>query len=177
MNHLIVAFASEAMSRRVSDALAAFSLPVRAVCRTGAEVLRAVEYMGGGAIICGAKLPDRTADQLYEDLDGQAEMLALAKPENWELCGNPHIFRVALPLSASQLAAAAQALIRREEQRQPARAGDADQALIRQAKALLQQQLGLSEPEAHRRLQRQSMAARQPMVRVAAEIIRKNQVP
>ena len=92
MNHLIVAFASEAMCRRVSDALAAFSLPVRAVCRTGAEVLRAVEFMGGGAVLCGAKLPDRTADQLYDDLEGQAEMLALAKPEYWELCGNPHIF-------------------------------------------------------------------------------------
>ena len=151
MNHLIVAFASEAMCRRVSDALAAFSLPVRAVCRTGAEVLRAVEFMGGGAVLCGAKLPDRTADQLYDDLEGQAEMLALAKPEYWELCGNPHIFRVALPINASEL------------------------AFVRQAKAQLQRQLGLSEPEAHRYLQKQSMALRRPMAQIAEEMLRKNQ--
>ena len=163
MNHLIVAFASEAMCRRVSDALAAFSLPVRAVCRTGAEVLRAVEFMGGGAVLCGAKLPDRTADQLYDDLEGQAEMLALAKPEYWELCGNPHIFRVALPVNASELASAVQA------------PNAADQAFVRQAKAQLQRQLGLSEPEAHRYLQKQSMALRRPMARIAAEMLRKNQ--
>lgn len=175
MNHLIVAFASEAMCRRVSDALAAFSLPVRAVCRTGAEVLRAVEFMGGGAVLCGAKLPDRTADQLYEDLEGQAEMLALAKPEYWELCGNPHIFRVALPINASELASAVQALIQREEQRQPGKANAADQAFVRQAKAQLQRQLGLSEPEAHRYLQKQSMALRRPMARIAEEMLRKNQ--
>ena len=48
---------------------------------TGAEVIRAVRYMGGGVVVCGVKLPDMTADQLYDDLEGDAYILAAAKPE------------------------------------------------------------------------------------------------
>ena len=48
-----------------------------------------------GAIDAAISENEDITDQLYDDLEGQAEMLALAKPEYWELCGNPHIFRVA----------------------------------------------------------------------------------
>ena len=80
MNHVIVAFESEGASKRVCEMLTAASVPVRAVCRTGAEVIRLVRYMGGGVVVCGVKLADTTADRLYEDLDGQVYVLAVGKP-------------------------------------------------------------------------------------------------
>ena len=80
MSRLIVAFESEVTRQRVCELFAASSFPVRASCRTGAEVLRAVHFMGGGVVVCGVKLADCTADQLYDDLDGLACMLVVAKP-------------------------------------------------------------------------------------------------
>ena len=68
MSRLIVAFESEATRQRVCELFAASSFPVRASCRTGAEVIRAAHFMGGAVVVCGVKLADCTADQLYSDL-------------------------------------------------------------------------------------------------------------
>ena len=57
MSRLIVAFESEVTRQRVCELFAASSFPVRASCRTGAEVLRAVHFMGGGVVVCGVVVP------------------------------------------------------------------------------------------------------------------------
>ena len=96
MNRLIVAFSSDTAVRRICAWLAQSGFPARTVCRTGAEVVRAVRYMGGGSVICAARLPDYTADELYDDLDGQADLLVIGKPEQLSDCENPAIRRLPL---------------------------------------------------------------------------------
>ena len=91
MNRLIVAFSSDTAAHRICAWLAQSGFPARTVCRTGAEVVRAVRYMGGGSVICAARLPDYTADELYDDLDGQADLLVIGKPEQLSDCENPAI--------------------------------------------------------------------------------------
>ena len=110
MSRLIVAFESEVTRQRVCELFAASSFPVRASCRTGAEVLRAVHFMGGGVVVCGVKLADCTADQLYDDLDGLACMLVVAKPNQLEMCENPRIFRLPLPVNQHDLTASVRML-------------------------------------------------------------------
>ena len=46
-----------------------------------------------------------------------------------------------------------------------------DKGLIEQAKTVLMEKLALSEPEAHRRLQRISMNRRMPMIKMAREVL------
>lgn len=171
MNHLIVAFETEAASRRVCELLAASSLPVRSVCRSGAEVLRMVQYMGGGVVICGVKLTDMTADQLYDDLDGQAFLLAAAKPEALEMCENPRIFRLPLPTNRYALAAAVQMLTQLEGMSASAHSRP-DQEIIQKAKILLETNGSMTEEEAHRYLQKRSMQSRRKMAEVAADVVR-----
>ncbi len=171
MNHLIVAFETEAASRRVCELLAASSLPVRSVCRSGAEVLRMVQYMGGGVVICGVKLTDMTADQLYDDLDGQAYLLAAAKPEALEMCENPRIFRLPLPTNRYALAAAVQMLTQLEGMSASAHSRP-DQEIIQKAKILLETNGSMTEEEAHRYLQKRSMQSRRKMAEVAADVVR-----
>ena len=50
MNRLIVAFSSDTAAHRICAWLAQSGFPARTVCRTGAEVVRAVRYMGGGSV-------------------------------------------------------------------------------------------------------------------------------
>ena len=145
MNRLIVAFSSDTAAHRICAWLAQSGFPARTVCRTGAEVVRAVRYMGGGSVICAARLPDYTADELYDDLDGQADLLVIGKPEQLSDCENPAIRRLPLPVNRYQLAEAAE--------------------------ALLQSARGMTEPEAHRYLQRRSMEAHRKMADTARLII------
>ena len=120
MNRLIVAFSSDTAAHRICAWLAQSGFPARTVCRTGAEVVRAVRYMGGGSVICAARLPDYTADELYDDLDGQADLLVIGKPEQLSDCENPAIRRLPLPVNRYQLAEAAEALTQAQQARAPA---------------------------------------------------------
>ena len=157
MNRLIVAFSSDTAAHRICAWLAQSGFPARTVCRTGAEVVRAVRYMGGGSVICAARLPDYTADRLYDDLDGQADLLVIGKPEQLSDCENPAIRRLPLPVNRYQLA--------------DAKPSQQDQEIIRHAKALLQSARSMAEPEAHRYLQRRSMEAHRKMADTARLII------
>lgn len=171
MNRLIVAFSSDTAAHRICAWLAQSGFPARTVCRTGAEVVRAVRYMGGGSVICAARLPDYTADRLYDDLDGQADLLVIGKPEQLSDCETPAIRRLPLPVSRYQLAEAAEALTQAQQARAPAKPSQQDQEIIRHAKALLQSARGMTEPEAHRYLQRRSMEAHRKMADTARLVI------
>ena len=166
MNRLIVAFSSDTAAHRICAWLAQSGFPARTVCRTGAEVVRAVRYMGGGSVICAARLPDYTADELYDDLDGQADLLVIGKPEQLSDCENPAIRRLPLPVNRYQLAEAAEALTQAQQARAPAKPSQQDHA-----KALLQSARGMTEPEAHRYLQRRSMEAHRKMADTARLVI------
>ena len=173
MNRLIVAFQSESVSQRICEMLSASSISARVVCKSGAEVIRAVNYMGGGAVVCGMKLPDMTADELCEALEQQASLLVVAKPEQLDFCENPHLFRLPLPVNRYDLSASVRMLVQVEEMKRSApKPTRADQEAIDQAKKLLQSLCGMTEQEAHRYLQKKSMALHRKMAEVAGEIVR-----
>lgn len=172
MNRLIVAFESETTSKRVCELFAASSIPVRAVCGFGAEVIRMVRYMGGGVVVCGVKLGDITADELYDDLDGAACVLVVAKPEQLENCENPHVFRLPLPVNRYDLASSVRMLTQLSEMNDaPRKPNLAEQEKIRKAKEMLGSTRAMTEEQAHRYLQRQSMAQRRRMAEIADDIL------
>ena len=172
MDRVIVAFETEKTVQRVCETLTVAGIPVRSTCHTASEVIRNVRFMGGGVVVCGAKLPDATADQLTYDLDALACVLVVAKPEQLDFCENPHLFRLSLPINASALAASVRMLSQLSEMNLSAQKPDADERqIIERAKALLQATHGITEPEAHRYLQNQSMKTREKMANVAARII------
>lgn len=173
MDRVIVAFETDKTVMRVCDLLAAASIPVRSTCHTACEVIRAIRFMGGGVVVCGAKLLDATADQLTYDLDGLACVLVVAKPEQLDFCENPHIFRLPLPINRSDLAACVRLLNQLSEMNLSEQKPGADEKLIIQsAKELLQTSRGMTEREAHHYLQVQSMNNREKMANVAARLLR-----
>jgi len=166
MNRLLIAFEGAQAVRRIQEMLTASGLPPRAVCHTGAEVIRAVRYMGGGVIVCGAKFADMTADQLYEDLSGSAFMLVAAKSTQLDLCQNPGISRLSLPFNRQELAAKVEFLCRMDDRmdenslRLRRKRSSEDENIIAAAKEKLMREMNITEPQAHRLLQRRSMDMR-----------------
>ena len=80
-------------------------------------------------------------------------MLVAARPEWLALCEEPSLHRLALPASGTQLAAAVRAAVRPER---PAPRTADEARLIGEAKRALMAR-GMTEAEAHRFLQRESM--------------------
>lgn len=171
MSRLIIAFESDDIARRVSEMFASASIAVRSVCHTGAEVLRMVEYMGSGVVVCGIKLADMTAEQLFDDLEGKACMLLVAKPEQMELCENPRIFRLPLPVNRYDLSASVRMLEQLEEMnRSYGNKGKPETEAIERAKLLLETKRGLTENQAHHYLQRLSMSTGRKIADVARSV-------
>ncbi len=151
---IVVAFSRPEAARRFAGALEAEGLPVLRVCTTGAQALRALEPCDGAVLVCGARLgDDRTADELARDLDGRVAVLVAARPEWLALCEEPSLHQLALPASGTQLAAAVRAAVRPER---PAPRTADEARLIGEAKRALMAR-GMTEAEAHRFLQRESM--------------------
>lgn len=151
---VVVAFSRPETAQRFAGALEAEGLSVLRVCTAGAQALRALEPCEDAVLVCGARLTDRTADELARDLDGRAAVLVAARPEWLALCEEPSLHQLALPASGTQLAGAVRAIVRRQS-RPASRTAD-EGRLIGEAKRALMAR-GMTEAEAHRFLQRESM--------------------
>ena len=156
MAKIIVAFAEEQQCARSAAALEESGLPVLRRCSSGAEVLRALNLCEDAVVVSGTKFADLTADALAEDASDQALLLIVGRPERLAMCESTNVFRLASPFGRAELVSSVRMLLQLHDMRKPRRAED-ERELIERAKALLMEQRGLTEAQAHQTLQRASM--------------------
>lgn len=156
MAKIVVAFSDRQLARQISQGLEASGFEVFRVCSTGSEVMRAFAVCQDGVLICGTRFPDRTADALAWDLEKRALVLVVGKGEQLALCEHPEIYTLRAPFSMRELAASVNMLLQMHSKRLPRRSG-IEKSLVDQAKEKLMRERGLTEPEAHQLLQRESM--------------------
>lgn len=174
MDRVIVAFGTEQGRLRVKEMLENTGIsPASSTC-SGAAVLRAALSMGGGVVVCGPKLRDMSALELASSLPPTGVMLMVAAPAELDLQADDGIFRMALPLSRSDLAASVRLLLQLERQRVrqllPARSEE-EKRLIAEAKQHLMTQRGMTEQAAYRQIQKRSMDRGARLADIALEIL------
>ena len=156
MDSIIVVFANEEARRRIRSLLDAGGFRADAVCSSGSEAIRAVRTLGGGVVVCGFRLGDMTANHLGADLLGLAALLVVSSAANLDLCEGENLYKLASPVSRADFFAMLDLLFRKL--RRPSRKrGQEDKALIQRAKEILMDVNRMTEPEAHRFLQKRSM--------------------
>lgn len=169
MAKIIVGFSNRQALAKISAALERNGFTVLRQCLTGNEVMRAFSMCQDGILVCGARFPDRMADQIAEDLGENALMLIADRPEKLEMCDNPDASRLPMPFSTAELVNAVQALVELHDARMPRRS-ESERAEVERAKAELMRRMNLSEGEAHRYMQRKSMSMNMRMVDYARMI-------
>ena len=174
MEKIIVAFESEAACRRVREILESSGTAACVVCRSGDQIRRAVNRLGIPAVVCGYKLSDETAQEVFADLPPFCAMLLVAAQGLLELCQNDDIFKLAAPVSKGDLIASVRMLLqmgrRLERFVRPARSRG-EQALITRAKQVLMERHGMTEAQAHRFLQKRSMDSGVRLVQTAQMVL------
>lgn len=174
MAKIIVAFAEQAGCARCASVLEAAGMPVFARCTCAAEVKRALDWCGDGVLVCGCRLPDSTVDALAWDLEGRAVIVAVGSPRQLDMCEHPDVFHLRVPCSRGELTAAVDMLLQLHRMRLPRRSQDAQQTIAK-AKRFLMETRGMTEPEAHRRLQKGAMDAGAKLEDYAAGILGSNE--
>ena len=161
MQTVIVAFESRTISVNIREILESEGEFSCLVCRSAAEVKRAVHKHHRCIIVCGFKLADETCENLFYDLPKGCFMLMVAPQVRLELSENEGIFKLQSPVRRGELLASVRMLAQFQHyvprEKGPVKRGGEEQRLIARAKAVLMDRHGMTEAQAHRFLQKQSM--------------------
>jgi len=160
MDTIIVAFESQDSISRICSMLEHGGLFASMVCRSGAEAIRAAKKNRSSIIICGYKLCDMSADTLAYTLGENAMVLVVARPAHLNMCEEESIFKLAMPVSKSDLLASLSMLSQFYQKHLKISRSKYDeerQLLINRAKEILMDKNHMTEEQAHKFIQKKSM--------------------
>ena len=158
MERIVIAFEQDSTSQKIRRLLESAGVARPLCCHTAAEVKTLLAQQRIPTVICGFKLPDGTAEELFFDLPAGRSMLLIASESLLSLCwSDPRLVCLSTPLTRSGLIdGVRQALQAAEADLRPARSEE-EEVLIRLAKERLMARSHISEEQAHRLLQKKSM--------------------
>lgn len=179
MKSVLLAFQNDKASAVIKNAVSLGGYRICAEARSGAEVLRICERMGEDfpILVCGFRLSDMTAGELYELLPYKESAVVLLSPAQSALRFDfpPGLLALNLPVPRSDLihtlADIEAIMAQKPPKKERVHRSDDDKKLIDEAKALLMERHMMTEVQAHRYLQRQSMNSGRKMAETAVLIL------
>lgn len=170
MARIIIAGATEASRGQLARLLTASGFDVFRLCGSDSELRRALNACGDGILLLAGAVPGCLPDALAGDFGGAFQILLVGRPEALEACESPEIFKLTYPCPGSAVVGATEMLSQLHYRHMPKRSEE-ERAIIDRAKAILMEREGLTEPQAHRRMQQQAMRRNMKMTDYAEEII------
>jgi response regulator NasT len=180
LQNIIVAFAKQTDAQNFKSILMRGGFDIGSVCQTGAQVLAAMENLGSGVVICGQRLGDMLCTELAGDMPEYFTMLLVASPAKADelmLSEYENIVYLPTPLKKDDLFSTLSMLIegvmlRRKKIKEKRRfRSSEDQKIIDSAKAILMERHNMTEPEAHKYLQKCSMDSGTSLLETAEMVL------
>ena len=173
---IIVVFPNKDNATNIRNLLVRAGLNVTGVCTTGAQAMNYADSVDEGIIVCGYKLKDMMYSELREYLPDRFEMLLIASQGKWEEGLASGVMGLTMPIKAYDLMNTLQMLQnmdrRRRKRKKTIKSRTPEQeALIRKAKELLMARNNMTEEEAHRYLQKNSMDSGTNIVETAEMVL------
>lgn len=177
MVSVVVVFPKQEDAMNIRKLLVQNGVDVIGVCTTGAQAIHYMDGLDGGVVVCGYKFSDMMYTDLHDYLPKNFEMLLVASQRLWSECIDNDIVCVAMPIKVrdliNTLGMMLQTLSRRlkkQKERSPGRSVE-EKAVILEAKQLLMERNNMSEEEAHRYIQKNSMDTGTNMVETAYMVL------
>jgi response regulator NasT len=170
---IVVAFESESTCRKMAEIIQSGGVAGCVLVHSCGEVKRLIHKLHLNLVVCGYKLADGLCEDLYADLPPTCSMLMVATPAQLELV-DEDIFRLPAPVSKSSLCASIEMLYqanRRLNKYIKPRRNEEEKAVVEEAKKLLMERNGMTEEQAHRYIQKQSMDGGTRMIQTARLIL------
>lgn len=176
MTNIIVAFPRPGDGGNIRNILTRNGFSVAAVASSGAQAISSADELGSGILICGSRFPDMVYQDIFECLPAGFQMLLVASAEKQRGLIPAGIMSLGLPLKVHDLLDTLEMMDQAQARRRK-KAGkggsrsEEEQDLIRRAKELLMDRNHMSEPEAHRYIQKCSMDSGTNMVETSQMIM------
>lgn len=167
MKNIIVAYPNRNTALQLKSVLEQNGLYVSHICATGASALGIAADMRSGVIICASILRDMGAAIMAERLPSGFDVIALSKSGKEDYMGN--LICLPLPLDKDDFLRTVEILVTTESSFTDRNLNDSE--YISNAKAILMNINSMTEMQAHKFLQNESMKSGMKMVDVAKDII------
>lgn len=177
MSSIIVVFPKKENAANIRNILARNGFDVMGICTTGAQAIHYADTLDDGIIVCGYKMQDMLYTELREYLPPTFEMLLVASAEKWKDEPMHGVIGLPMPVKGFDLVNTLEMMMssmrRRRKKRKLASKtrSEEEKAVIRQAKELLMGRNQMTEEEAHRYLQKNSMDSGTNMVETAQMVL------
>lgn len=176
MGSIIVAMPRLEDAEKISKMLKSRGIEKIDICTTGASVLSRVHELDSGIIICARSFKDMYCKEISENLPEYFEMLLLTSKDALEHCPE-NVTIIEIPFRISELLQSIEHIsmdleqrLRRNRSKSKKRSKE-EQAYIDQAKKLLMEKNQMTEQEAFRYIQKNSMDSCTNMVETAQMIL------
>ncbi len=181
MQNIIIAFAKQEDAQNFKSILMRNGFEASYVCTSGAQTLSAMEDLGSGVVVCGYRLNDMIYSELAENLPSYFQMLVIASPSKMDGAILPeNVTYLPTPLKKNDLISTinlmSEGVVRRRKKlkEQKRARSDEQKKLINEAKAILMSRHNMTEPEAHKYLQKCSMDSGTDLTETAEMVISLN---
>ena len=167
MKDIIIAYPSKDVALQLRSLLEGEGFHVSFVCATGSSVLRIAHNLREGVIVCASILSDMGAGTLAENLPVGFDVVALSKNGREEYMGN--LITMPLPVHRDEFLQTVSILVSTRFAFTQRNKNDSE--IISDAKLILMNSREITESQAHKYLQKESMRTGKKLVDLAKEII------
>ena len=176
--NIIVAFAKPKDIQIFKSILSRGGYDAITTASSGVQALSAMDDLGSGVIICGYRLTDMLYSELLEDLPPYFKMLMIASADHAPAGDNPDNFVfLKTPLATDDFFSTLSLMLdgvqtlRRKAKKKRLQRSDEDRKVIARAKEILMERHHMTEPEAHKYLQKCSMDSGTDLLETAEMVI------
>lgn len=176
MERIVLAFSSDTAAEKIKVMLESTGFDVDStVCHNGAELLRRVSECDEVLIIMGYKLPDMVADEVAENIHDGCRLMSIVKPEHIQDIYSEEIFVIPVPINRRRLIASINVFLGNVPQEKRNKRDSTENKTIERAKLYLMEEYHMTEPQAHRFIQRRSMNTGARLIDTAHSILSSNE--
>lgn len=178
MTNIIVAFSRQEDGQKIKHILVKSGFLSVSACTCGAQALSQSVLLGTGIVVCGYRFSDMNCRRLKEQLPDGFDMLLAASPSLWGGERMDGIVRLPAPFTVKDLVGTVRMMEQMAEQKRRRRRAlmggrtEAENRTVAEAKKILMERNGMTEPQAHRYLQKCSMDTGTSLPESAAMVIR-----
>ena len=178
MYSIIVGFPKMEDSVNIKNVLIRNGYNVSEPCTLGSQVISLANELDEGIVLCGYRFSDMHYSELNNYLPKGFEMLLVASPEKLDLCQDNNIVCLRMPIKTFDLLNTIQMMTfqyqrrKKKEKERPKSRSEEERATIHKAKLLLMDRNNMTEEEAHRYLQKNSMDSGTNMVEMAEMVLK-----
>lgn len=177
MVNIIIALPKLDDAKVIKNIMVRSGFRVSAICTSGAQAINQADALHDGILISSYKLSDMIYSELQECLPKGFEMLLMASQKYLAECYGNDIVCLPMPLKAADLIDTLNMMSegierrRRRQKAQPKERNEKEDAIIKEAKETLMARNNMTEEEAHKYLQKNSMDSGTNIVETAQMVL------